>query len=251
MKTLIALFSLAFTSFALANPSNHCPQQSQAFEALQRNYNSCLYGGNNCDSFCSQSSPLLGGSSTGNVGCTNSDLENARNQGRQEVLRDLSVTQTLVSANFYGINADDCKQRLLTNVQPLIIDAQNRCNNQARTIRNCRVVGEPRVIGSFGRPAKIEGRGNVELRASSSSEASCRDAAVQRAQADALANCQRAVGSTCTISNDRPVVSYRVDRNPFGGDKRKCGATVTADASADITYTCKAEITARNQASSF
>jgi hypothetical protein len=271
---LIFFLASGFSSFALSQDitSGSCPQQNQKFLEVAKDYNSCnsITGSNPqaCTRFCESADRMLrdggfpGGSSTNSCSpeqirqlqaeARAQGINQGKQEGRNEVIRDLSVREDFISLDFYGINEEDCATRAKSNSQNLRLEAIRRCNDKAIAIKNCTVQNEV-VNGSFGRPPLFEALGNFNREDNRSTEEECRTTALAIATQTALRNCLTATGNSCTIIPTETNVTHRLQA-PSGPrlgrrDKRICDARVVAEAPKDLTYKCNLRISARNQIS--
>jgi hypothetical protein len=259
----------ASSSFAQDGSSRSCPQQNEKFIQVAKDYSSCnsITGPDPqaCARFCEDTDRMLRGGASSGGSCSPEQIgrlqaearaqgiNQGRQEGRNEVIRDLSVREDFVSADFYGINEDDCGRRVRANSQVLRLEAVRRCNDKAVTIKNCFVQNEV-INGSFSRPPLFEGRNTFERQDNRSTEEECKSSSLAEATQLALRNCLTATGSTCTIIPSETSVTHRI-QEPWGPrlgrrNKRICDARVVAEAPKDLTYKCNMRISARNQVSS-
>lgn len=237
----------------IAQSGGICPQQESAFSSIAADLRACkdpLYPDQaKCNSFCSRADGLLGGGGMGGVqGCSESDLQNARSQGQQDVLRDLSVRASVQTGLVYGTTEEECRRRVNQAVSSSRQSIINQCNSQARVIRNCDVVAAPRITVSQGRVPSIQGTARYTVKAKGSTDDTCKAQAIELAKQDGLNKCRQLTGYECQVSSAAPIASSKVDKEVFGDDKRKCDATVFIEAAADVVYQCQASLEAQNQA---
>lgn len=247
MKRLIILSILTF-SFQTQAALN-C---QTSLDALKTDIGSCNFGDQAaCDLACSKLAPqALPGSQPS---CSTADLQVARQQGREEVLRDLSATATRQDFS-YGVDEADCISRVKLGIETLRNRVTQECNNKATSIRNCRVIGEARINTSAATIPRIAGAGEMELKAKSSDEATCRAGALERAKNDALNTCKIKVGYDCTLSPDSTaIVTHKIDKAfiGIGSDRRKCRAEIVAIPPTNVRVQCTAEIKAINTVGAF
>lgn len=260
-KKLLLLTSilLTFSVSSIASSSSYCAQQDSSFLSLVREYQSCnsVVGSDSsaCQSFCSSADLLLGRSMNPvGAGCSSDQLKaaesNGRQQGRNDIIRDLSAKEDYVSADFYGINEADCGQRVAQATQKLRLEAINKCNSKAQTIKNC-FIRDQKVIGQFARPPKFEGASKFEKDDNKSTEEECKKTALANAQKAALNACSTATGAQCTVLEGETILTHREEK-PWGPrlgrrDQRICQAKIFVEAPKDLTYKCNMRISARNQ----
>jgi hypothetical protein len=266
---LVFVSGFASSSFAQDATSRSCYQQNEKFIQVARDYNSCnsITGSDPraCGRFCEDTDRMLRGGASSGGSCSPEQMRRlqaearaqginqGRQEGRNEVIRDLSVREDFISADFYGINEDDCGKRARANSQNLRLEAIRRCNDKAVAIKNCFVQNEV-VNGSLSRPPLFEARNTFERQDNRSTEEECRSSSLAEATQLALRNCLTATGSTCTITPSETSITHRI-QEPSGPrlgrrDKRICDARVVAEAPKDLTYKCNMRISARNQVSS-
>lgn len=238
------LFSALLVVSAQAMAGLNCQSDLDAFKNTM---GSCNFGDQAaCDSVCIALAPK----SISQAGCSQSDLELARSKGRNEVINDLRASATRQDMA-YGLDDADCTARVRQKVDVLRQSAINECNNKASSIKNCQVMGEARITVASASIANIKGVGDIELKAKSSDEASCRANALQRAKDDALISCKNMTGYDCTLNADSTaIVTHKISKAllGIGSDKRKCRAEITALPSQNVRVQCTAEIKAVNTA---
>ncbi|MEK7355682.1 MAG: hypothetical protein AAB250_04495 [Bdellovibrionota bacterium] len=243
MKRLIimGMFTISMQAHAALN----C---QAPLDALKTDIGSCNFGDQTaCDIVCEKLAPrALPGTSL--PSCSSADIQVARQEGRQEVLRDLSVTA--IRQDFaYGIDEADCTSRVRLGVNSLRERAIQECNNKATSIHNCQVVGEARINTSAATIPRIKGNGELELKKKTSDEPTCRAGALERAKNEALNNCKIKVGYDCTLSPDSTaIVTHKIENAilGIGSDKRRCKAEIVAIPPANVRVQCTAEIKAIN-----
>lgn len=265
---LLLAISLGVIAQAHADSSRMCSQSHVKFLELARDYNNCnsVVGSSSesCNSFCDAADELTTRGRTTNAGsCSVEQIRDiqerarqdgqslGRQQGREEVLKDLSIKEEFVSKDFFGINEDDCSRRVVQSSQPLRVEAIRRCNSKAESIRNCFIRSE-QVSGSFGRPPKFAGNHTFKKDDNRSTQDECQRTALAEATSFALRQCSDATGSTCSIINSETILTHRIQQ-PSGPrlgrrDSRICDAKVYAEAPRDLAYKCNIRISARNQA---
>ncbi len=268
MKKMMLTLTLATISSLniYANTQALCGQADLSFKELAQKYRTCndlvSSSQESCDNFCYDASKLLGSSNQGGS-CSADEItriqQDARSQGikqgvqmgRDEVLRDLSVKEDYVSRDYYGINEADCASRASQASQNLRLDAINRCNSKAISIKNCYVQSE-KVVGAFSQAPKFTENGYFKRDDNRSSEQECRDFALSDATKKALSQCNEVTGTSCSINETLTIINHKVEKvsGPRFGrrDQRICDARVTAEASPDLGYKCNIRISARNQA---
>jgi hypothetical protein len=247
MKRLVilGLMSISLQSQAALNCQTGLDQ-------LKTDIGSCNFGDQAaCDSVCTKLAPS---SLPGSVpSCSTADLQVARQQGREEVLRDLSVTA--VRQDFaYGIDEADCTARVKLGVETLRNRVIQECNNKATSIRNCRVIGDARINTAAATIPRVKGEGAIELKLKSSDEPTCRANALERAKQDALNACKQRVGYDCSLAEDSTaIVTHKIDKAilGIGSDKRKCRAEIVAIPPSNVRVQCTAEIKAINTVGAF
>ena len=275
MKTkwmMLFVLTSGIATGALAQDSNSartCSSQNSKFLQVARDYSNCnsITGSDQqaCSRFCEDSDRMLR-ESTGPVGgsCSADQIQRyqaearmqgvqqGRQEGRNEVIRDLSVREDFVSSDFYGINEVDCHQRASANSQRLRIEAIHRCNSKAVSIKNCYVESET-TKGTFGRPPLFEARANFKRDDNKSTQEECQNSVIAQATQEALRNCLNATGSTCVINPAHTTLNHRIEKPSgprFGRrDERICDARIVAEAPRDLSFKCNVRISARNQVS--
>jgi hypothetical protein len=268
---LIVLLTTGIMSGAFADTSRSCPQPSTKFLELAKDYSACnsVVGSdeNACNRFCEESEKLLsnGNMTSGPVQqiCSADQIRSAQaqarqdgmnqgmQQGRDEVLRDLSVKEDFVSVDYYGENEADCARRVNQSSQGLRVEAVKRCNARAASIRNC-FIKEEKVIGAFGRPPKFTGEANFKREDNRSTQEECQSTALTQASAQAAEKCRTSTGETCSIIPQETILTHRLQA-PGGlrmgrRDSRVCDAKVVFEAPAGLNFKCNMRISARNQA---
>lgn len=265
----LVLLSAGIMTNAFADTATTCPQGNSAFLQVAQAYTACnsVVGADQaaCNKFCEDSDKLLGSSRpapaeqycspeqirTIQAQARNQGIIQGTQQGRDEVLRDLSAREDFISAEYFGINEDDCARRVSQATQNLRIEAIKRCNDKAVTIKNCVILNE-KVSGSFGRPPKFEGNGSYQKDDRASNQEDCQKSALADATKIALQRCTEATGYVCTVNQAQTILTHRLQQ-PGGlrlgrRDQRICEARVSVEAAADLGYKCNAKISARNQA---
>ena len=266
---ILVLLTAGFMSSAFADTASQCGQSNASFIGLVQEYQACnsITGSDlaACSRFCADASKI-GGSGylpPAEQYCSQDQIRKieisarsqgeteGRQQGRNEVLKDLQAREDFVSDDYYGANEDDCGRRVSQATQGLRIEAIKKCNDKAVTIKNCSIQSE-KVIGSIGRPPVFEANGNFRKEDNRSSESECKQTAEARANAEVLKKCQESTGSQCSIISSKSIVTYRV-QSPSGPrfgrrDDRICDARGFAEAAKDLGYKCSAKISVRNQA---
>jgi hypothetical protein len=252
---------------AFAQVNNQCPQSGAKFLELARDYNSCnsVVGADPgaCQRFCDEADKLVNGGQVANGQCSSDQIRSIQasaiqqgrsegiQQGRDEVLRDLSIKEDYISVDYYGINQDDCARRANMAVQGLRLEAIQRCNSKAASIKNCYISAE-KVTGSDGRPPRFEGSAQFRREDNRSTQEECQKSALNDATQQALKKCMASTGSECVISASETILTHRLQA-PGGlrmgrRDDRICDAKVIADAPRDLSYKCNMRVSARNQA---
>ena len=270
MKTklnLVFMLVAGLSTSVFANSERACGQQNARFLEVVGNYQACnsVIGSDPsaCNRFCADADKLINSGYGGGGSCSMDQIreyENraraqgqneGRQQGRDEVLRDLSVREDYISPDYYGINEADCAQRASQSSQRLRMEAVARCNNKAQSIRNC-FIRDEKVTGTFGRPPKFEGAASFKKEDNRSNEEECRRTALAEATNEVLRACNEATGTQCSISERETILTHRLQQ-PSGPrlgrrDTRICDAKVFAEAPRDLAYKCNVRISARNQA---
>lgn len=272
----IKLVTLAFLmtgTIVSANAQSDvsCSQSNLKFLEVARDYSSCnsITGSDSlaCNRFCEAADKLLSSGYPGGPSqpyCSPEEIRSiqqqarldgareGRQQGRDEVIRDLSVREEAVSQDFYGLNEDDCSRRASQSTEQLKIDVIRKCNSKASSIRNCYIQNE-KITGSFGRPPKFEGKGHFKKDDNRSTQDECQKNVLADATTQAMSNCLNSTGQQCSILSAETILTHRV-KSPSGPrfgrrDERICDATVFAEAPRDLTYKCNVKLSARNQVS--
>lgn len=267
----LALISFSMIGGAFAQSVPLCPQAADTYLRLGETLDKCTSVRAStgkeeaCRNFCDEANKLIG--STGGGGCTNQEVEGVRraaiqegyNQGlnrglqdgRNEVLADLQVKVDGVSPDYYGTNLSTCGDRARLDSQRFKVESIQKCNGQARTIKNCYIAKEE-ITGSAGRPPKFTGEGNFKADDNRSSQDECQRKSLAQATQTALERCRIATGSECTINAPETIVTHNI-KEPGGlrmgrRDQRICDAKVVAEAPVDLAFKCNLRISARNQA---
>lgn len=266
---VLVLLTAGVMSSAFADTASQCGQSNTSFLELAREYQACnsVMGPDAaaCNRFCSDASKI-GGSGIilpAEQYCSQDQIRKieisarsqgeteGRQQGRNEVLRDLQAREDFISSDYFGINQDDCGQRVTQATQYLRVQAIQRCNDKAVSIKNCEVSSE-KIVGSSARPPLFEGKANFNKNDNKSSEVECRKTAEAEAISDALKKCQEATGSKCSVDSSKSIITHRIEAPRglrFGRrDDRICDAKVVVEAARDLGYKCSAKISVRNQA---
>ena len=155
-----------------------------------------------------------------------------------------------VSCNRFCVEAKGIGSSGVT-LPELRVQAIERCNDKAVSIKNCTVLGE-KIVGSSARPPAFEGRSTFNKNDNRSTEQDCRKTSEADATSQALKSCQDATGSKCSVDSSKTIVTHRI-QSPFGPrlgrrDDRICDAKVVVEAARDLGYKCSAKISVRNQA---
>ncbi len=266
---ILVLLTAGFMSNAFADTASQCGQSNASFLGLVQEYQACnsITGSDlaSCNRFCADASKLAGSGylQPAEQYCSQEQIRkieiisreqgqaDGRQQGRNEVLRDLQAKEDFISSDYYGTNSDDCSQRVSQATQNLRIQAIQKCNDKAVSIKNCAVLGE-KVVGSIARPPLFEGNSNFRKDDNKSTESECRQTSEAQATSEALKKCQDATGSQCSVIPSKSIVTYRI-QSPSGPrfgrrDDRVCDARIFAEAARDLGYKCNAKISVRNQA---
>lgn len=266
---ILVLLTASFMSSAFADTASQCGQSNASFVELVREYQACnsitAPDSVSCNRFCVEAKGIGSSGVTlpAEQYCSQDQIRKieisarsqgetqGRQQGRNEVLRDLQAKEDFISSNFYGINSDDCGQRALQATQELRVQAIERCNDKAVSIKNCTVLGE-KIVGSSARPPAFEGSSTFNKNDNRSTEQDCRKTSEADATSQALKSCQDATGSKCSVDSSKTIVTHRI-QSPFGPrlgrrDDRICDAKVVVEAARDLGYKCSAKISVRNQA---
>lgn len=268
-KTFLIAMTVSMMTSAFADTSRLCSQANSKFIEVAQNYNACnsIMGSDQqaCNNFCDDAEKLVGGGyqSPSQGQCSFDQIRRAEaegreqgvrqgvQQGRDEVLRDLSVREDYVSQDYFGINENDCANRAAQATERLRMEAISRCNNKAASIKNCFIQNE-KVTGTFGRPPKFEGTARFDKADNRSNQDECQRTALSQATSTALRKCLEATGTECSINNNETILTHRL-QSPSGPrlgrrDSRICDAKVVAEAPRDLSYKCNIRISARNQA---
>ncbi|MDO9181156.1 MAG: hypothetical protein Q7U04_02045 [Bacteriovorax sp.] len=267
---ILVLLTSGLMSSAFADTASLCSQSHTSFLEVAREYSACnsIVGSDQaaCNKFCEDADKLNGSGvilpaqqycSPDQINSIEKrarmeGIDQGRRQGRDEVIRDLSVKEDFISADYYGINESDCSNRVSQATQNLRIEAIRRCNEKATSIRNCYIQSEKNT-GSFGRPPKFEGVGNFRRDDNRSNQDECQKAALAQATSMALKSCMDATGNECSVNTAETLLNHRLQAPSgprFGRrDDRICDAKVVVEASKDLAYKCNAKISARNQVS--
>lgn len=266
---ILVLLTAGIMSNAFADTASQCGQAHSSFLEVAREYQACnsALGSDPaaCNKFCDDATKI---SSSGQLppaqqycspeqtrqieqNARNQGVTQGRQQGRDEVLRDLQAREDFISADYYGTNDADCAQRVSQATQGLRIQAIQRCNDKAVSIKNCYILNE-KVVGSVGRPPLFTGNANFRREDNRSTEDECRKTAESQATAQAMQQCQAATGSQCSVDPSQTLVTHRTQA-PGGlrmgrRDDRICDAKIVVEAAKDLGYKCNARISARNQA---
>lgn len=266
---ILVLLTAGLMSNAFADTGSQCGQANASFLDLAREYQACnsVMGSDSasCNRFCSDAN-IIGSSGVvlpAQQYCSPEQVRQidlnargqgeaqGRQQGREEVLRDLQAREDFISSDYFGINADDCGQRVSQATQNLRIHAIQRCNDKAVSIKNCYVQNE-KIVGSVARPPSFEGNANFKKDDNKSTEQECRKTSEADARSEALRKCQEATGSQCSVDSSKTIITYRIQAPGglrFGRrDDRICDAKVIVEAARDLGYKCSAKISVRNQA---
>ena len=238
-----------FTAILLISAHSSAALNCQPeMDSLKSQMGDCNFGNQAaCDNVCYKIAPVVS-SQPSVASCSASDLQLARNKGRQDVINDLRANASRQDFA-YGVDEADCLSRVKQRVEVLRENAIQDCNNQANTIKNCKVMGEPRITTATASIASVKGIGEFELKKKSSTEEQCRSAALERARQDALSSCKSRVGYDCTLSADSSaIVTHKIDNGFLASDKRKCKAEIVAIPPSNVRVQCTAEIKAVNSA---
>lgn len=235
---LLAVFALSIPAYAdLACQSS--------FDSLKSAMGNCNFGDQSaCDAVCAQLTPSA--PTPASAGCSGAELDNARNQGRQQIITDLSVNSTLTDFAF-GTNEADCKARVSLKLESLRSRVVDACNTNTQFIHNCQVIRDARITVASANLPRVTGNKSVSMNVDSSNEVTCRATALAEAKNDALNRCKAAVGFDCTLADDSTaIVRFKKDNPIIGKKKYKCSAEIAAIAPSSVTTQCTAEMKAQN-----
>ncbi len=164
----------------------------------------------------------------------------------EKVRQDLRVEGRMESSAL-GVNDQDCLERARHGARNLESRAIEKCERDAVYFRTCEIVSAR--VSQAPRPLQpVTGWATIDDY--KTDEARCRADAENRAQAEALAGCQRSFNRTCRITSVAPA-DHRVDRRRRYGligpkeDFHICNSTAQALPNTAEQVQCAMEVIAR------